>query len=41
MENNNIEKIRHSLAHLMAMAVLEKISKNEIWHRAIIENGFY
>lgn len=37
----NIEKIRHSLAHLLAMAVLEKFPKAEIGIGPVIENGFY
>ncbi|MEK7555337.1 MAG: threonine--tRNA ligase [Patescibacteria group bacterium] len=38
---NNLEKIRHSLAHLMAMAVLEKFPKAKLGIGPIIENGFY
>ncbi len=41
MENNNIEKIRHSLAHLMAMGVLEKYPKAQLGIGPTIENGFY
>lgn len=36
-----MEKIRHSLAHLLAMAVLEKFPKAKIGIGPIIENGFY
>ncbi|MCL5004765.1 MAG: threonine--tRNA ligase, partial [Patescibacteria group bacterium] len=38
---NNLEKIRHSLAHLLAMAVLEKFPKAELGIGPVIENGFY
>lgn len=41
MQNKNIEKIRHSLAHLLAMAVLEKFPKAKLGIGPIIENGFY
>ena len=41
MENNNIEKIRHSLAHLMAQAVLEFYPKAKLGFGPAIENGFY
>ncbi len=37
----NIEKIRHSLAHLLAMAVLEKFPKAKLGIGPTIENGFY
>ncbi len=36
-----IEKIRHSLAHLLAMAVLEKFPKAKLGIGPVIENGFY
>ncbi|MEW5907995.1 MAG: threonine--tRNA ligase [Patescibacteria group bacterium] len=36
-----IEKIRHSLAHLLAMVVLEKFPKAKLGIGPIIENGFY
>jgi threonyl-tRNA synthetase len=36
-----IEEIRHSLAHLLAMAVLEKFPKAELGIGPTIENGFY
>lgn len=39
--SQNIEKIRHSLAHLLAMAILEKFPKAEIGIGPVIENGFY
>ncbi|MEK7657629.1 MAG: threonine--tRNA ligase [Patescibacteria group bacterium] len=39
--NNNLEKIRHSLAHLLAMAVLEKFPNAKLGIGPIIENGFY
>lgn len=38
---NEIEKIRHSLAHLLAMAVLEKFPKAKLGIGPTIENGFY
>ncbi|MFA5098693.1 MAG: threonine--tRNA ligase [Candidatus Paceibacterota bacterium] len=38
---SNIENIRHSLSHLMAMAVLEKFPKAKLGIGPIIENGFY
>jgi len=41
MSNPNLEKIRHSLAHLMAMAVLEKFPKVKFGIGPVIENGFY
>lgn len=45
--NKNLEKIRHSLSHLMAMAVQEKYEKNkkhpetQLAIGPTIENGFY
>lgn len=36
-----IENIRHSLSHLLAMAVLEKFPKAKLGIGPIIENGFY
>ena len=36
-----IENIRHSLAHLLAMAVLEKFPEAKLGIGPIIENGFY
>lgn len=41
MSSTNIEKNRHSLAHLLAMAVLEKFPKAELGIGPTIENGFY
>ncbi|MEE8131851.1 MAG: threonine--tRNA ligase [Candidatus Paceibacterota bacterium] len=38
---DNLEKIRHSLSHLMAMAVLEKFPKTKLGIGPVIENGFY
>src|SRR3989339_1361081 len=37
----NIEKIRHSLAHIMAQAVLEIWPKTKLGMGPAIENGFY
>ncbi len=37
----SIEKIRHSLAHLLAMAVLEKHPEIKLGIGPVIENGFY
>ncbi|MDP2684385.1 MAG: threonine--tRNA ligase [bacterium] len=39
--NNNIEKIRHSLSHLMAMAVLEIFPNVKFGIGPIIDDGFY
>jgi threonyl-tRNA synthetase len=36
-----LEKIRHSLAHLLAMAVLEKFPEAKLGIGPVIENGFY
>ncbi|MEI7424876.1 MAG: threonine--tRNA ligase [Candidatus Staskawiczbacteria bacterium] len=38
---NNIEKIRHSLAHIMASAVTEIWPKTKLGFGPAIENGFY
>ena len=38
---NNIEKIRHSLSHIMASAVLELFPKTKLGIGPAIENGFY
>lgn len=38
---NNIENIRHSLAHVLAMAVLEFYPKVKLGMGPAIENGFY
>lgn len=40
-KGNQIEKIRHSLAHLLAMAVLKKHPYAKLGIGPIIENGFY
>jgi threonyl-tRNA synthetase len=40
-ENSNIEKIRHSLSHLLATAVLEKFPKAQLGVGPTIDNGFY
>ena len=37
----DIDKIRHSLSHLMAMAVLEKFPNVKLGIGPVIENGFY
>ena len=37
----NIEKIRHSLSHIMAEAVLEFYPKTKLGIGPAIENGFY
>ncbi len=39
--NKNIDKIRHSLAHILAMAVLEKHPETKLAIGPTIENGFY
>ena len=41
MQQNNIEKIRHSLAHLLASAVMEFYPKTKLAIGPAIENGFY
>ena len=41
LKKNNLEKIRHSLSHLMAMAVLELYPKTKLGIGPTIENGFY
>jgi threonyl-tRNA synthetase len=38
---NNIDKVRHSLAHIMAAAVLELYPKTKLGMGPAIENGFY
>ncbi len=40
-ENSHIDNIRHSLAHLLAMAVLKKFPKSQLGVGPVIENGFY
>ncbi|MEK7541769.1 MAG: threonine--tRNA ligase, partial [Patescibacteria group bacterium] len=41
MSSENIENIRHSLAHLLAMAVLAKFPKTKLGIGPVIEHGFY
>lgn len=41
MNSNNIDHIRHSLAHLLAAAVLEKYPKAKLGIGPTIESGFY
>lgn len=41
MNQQKIEKIRHSLSHLMTMAILEKYPKAGLGVGPVIENGFY
>ncbi len=41
MAENNIEKIRHSLSHVMAAAVLELFPKTKLGIGPAIDNGFY
>ena len=41
MASNNIEKIRHSLAHLLAASVLKKFPGTKLGIGPVIENGFY
>src|SRR3990167_2876062 len=41
MEHTNIEKIRHSLAHIMASAIKQKFPEMKFGIGTIIENGFY
>lgn len=40
-QESKIESIRHSLAHLLAMAVLKKFPKAKLGIGPVIENGFY
>lgn len=40
-QDEQLEKIRHSLAHILAMAVLEKFPKAKLGIGPTIENGFY
>src|SRR3989344_1455084 len=37
----NIDNIRHSLAHLLAAAVLKRFPKAKLGIGPVIENGFY
>ena len=41
MEKNKINTARHSLAHILAMAVLKKFPKAQLGIGPVIENGFY
>lgn len=40
-ENSHLDHIRHSLAHLLAMAVLKKFPKAQLGIGPVIEHGFY
>jgi len=40
-KNNKIENIRHSLAHILASAVLQIFPKAKLGIGPTIENGFY
>ncbi len=40
-KNNNLENIRHSLAHLLAAATLKEFPKAKLGIGPVIENGFY
>ena len=37
----NLEKIRHSLAHILAAAIMEKWPKTKLAIGPAIDNGFY
>ena len=39
--HNSVDNIRHSLAHLLAAAVLRKFPKAKLGIGPVIENGFY
>ncbi|MFA6587516.1 MAG: threonine--tRNA ligase [Patescibacteria group bacterium] len=41
MDNEQLYKIRHSLSHILAMAVLEKFPNAKLAIGPVIENGFY
>jgi len=41
MEQNNLYKIRHSLSHLLAIAVKEKYPHTKLAIGPVIDNGFY
>lgn len=41
MKNSQLDAIRHSLAHLLAMAVLKKFPKAKLGIGPVIEHGFY
>lgn len=40
-KNKQIFKIRHSLAHILAMAVLDKYKDAKVTIGPVVENGFY
>ncbi len=40
-KNNKIDFIRHSLSHLLALAVLKKFPETKLGIGPVIENGFY
>lgn len=40
-ENSKIDNVRHSLAHLLAMAVLKKFPKAQLGVGPVVEYGFY
>jgi len=41
MQNINIEKIRHSLAHILAESVIDLYPEVEVAIGPVVENGFY
>ena len=41
MRENKINITRHSLAHILAMAVLKKFPKAKLGMGPVIKNGFY
>jgi threonyl-tRNA synthetase len=41
IEKTQVKKIRHSLAHILAMAVLDKYPEAKIAIGPVVENGFY
>ena len=41
MKTPRVDNIRHSLAHILAMAVLKKFPKAKLGTGPVIENGFY
>ncbi len=41
IDNENLDAVRHSLAHLLAAAVLKKYPKTKLGIGPTIENGFY
>ena len=40
-DNRSLENVRHSLAHLLAAAVLQKFPKAKLGIGPTVENGFY